>query len=78
LFSSVEATLIPFIVTLLYLGDKPLITTLLPSPPSLCTETPGNRAIASAAFASGSSFNLSDETMFLIDFEFSCLFIAPI
>ena len=75
---SVEATLIPLIVTLLYFGDKPLITTLLPSPPSLCIETPGNRAIASAAFASGSSFNLSEETTFLIDFAFSCLFIAPI
>ena len=68
LYSFVEATLTPLIVTLLYFGDKPLMTTLFPSPPSLCIETPGNRAIASAAFASGSSFNLSEETMFLIDF----------
>ena len=52
---SVDAKFVPSTVILLYFGDNPLITILLPSPPSLRIETPGMRATVSAAFASGSS-----------------------
>ena len=75
---SVDASLTPFTVILLYLGDRPLITTLFPSPPSLLIETPGTRATVSAALASGSSCILSDEIILTKDLEFNCLFMASI
>ena len=52
---SVDARLVPFTVILLYLGERPLITTLFPSPPSRLIDTPGILATASAALDSGSS-----------------------
>ena len=78
LSSSVDAIFVPFTVILLYFGESPLITTLLPSPPSLRIETPGILATDSAALASGSSWIRSEETIFLIDLALSCLLIASI
>ena len=52
---SVEANLVPSTVIELYFGERPLITTLFPSPPSLLMVTPGILATDSAALASGSS-----------------------
>ena len=65
LFGSVEAKFVPFTVILLYLGESPRMTTLLPSPPSRLMETPGILATASAALDSGNSCILSEDTIFL-------------
>ena len=75
---SVDARLVPLTVILLYFGDNPLITTLFPSPPSRLIDTPGILATASAALDSGNSCILSDDTIFFMDFAFSCLLIASI
>ena len=75
---SVDAKRVPSTVIELYFGDNPLITTLLPSPPSLLIDTPGTRATDSAAFASGNSWIRSADTILTIEFEFNCLFIASI
>ena len=63
---------IPSIVITLYFGATPRITTLVPSPPTLVTETPGNLPTDSAALASGSASIRADETAFMIDFDDNC------
>ena len=75
---SVDAKLAPFTVILLYFGERPRITILFPSPPSLFIDNPGTLARASAAFASGNSWILSDDIIFFMEAELSCLLIASI
>ena len=64
--------LTPFTVIALNFGSNPLITILVPSPPLLFIATPGSLAMASAAFTSGNSCILSEETMFAMDSALNC------